>query len=524
MADLPAVDVSPLGEAFPLRKNERTSPEQVLWLRAFFGHEDAQDWTQKERLAFTRALRVDSRFSNLSAQQIKYQWDKFAGEHILRKEIGSSYYHASVKMANQEFLSSSFLLEVVEKWRSYFDGNPNPEWNLPTIIYEFMKRNKVALSQDKNGFQITAFTMEDDDKLQSLIAFASGMITCYAGIWADFAVMSANPSVKVTSQPGLILADLELELTLKRKEFASNPEKGGPLDAMLSSTFIGPLVKLSRNEQYKRMNEQPPDYINSPWIQPGANPMELTLILFVSLENAIYSMYSTYLPLMREDMLEGKPKLQSRQVFYFIASSAFHASIGLLDFFKPEEKRKREMLLATLSLKYEVALSEGLPAGLCESRSKQNLLCVSSSLFNVVYDMEVKVLTPLLQDHRLLSLLKSRLPCYLERQLAMHSYPLLFMNVFEKSLGYAETDEEAYDDIFHLHPKGYLPLQLANKFYRYYVGSSFNDFTSHKMRFLLLDKDPFKNLSFRVAVLTQIIKKQKRKLLKASKKTTHNKK
>jgi hypothetical protein len=305
MATQAAVDVPLVGGLPPQRKNERTSPDQVLWLRAFFEHEDAQDWTQSERLGFTRALRLQHRFSNLSAQQIKYQWDKFVGEHILRKEVGSSYYHATVRMLRPEFVGSSFLLEAIEKWRIWFDGNPNPEWNLPTNVHEFMMRNKAALLQDKLGIPITAFTMEDDDKLQSLIPFVIGLLTCYAGIWAEFAVISADPSVKVSSQPGLILADLELELTQKRKEFASDPQQDGPYYAMLSTTFLGPLLELPLAVLFKRLGEQPLDYINSPWMQPGAHPMELSLILFVSFENAIYLMYNDYLPLMREDMLEG---------------------------------------------------------------------------------------------------------------------------------------------------------------------------------------------------------------------------
>ena len=89
---------------------------------------------------------------------------------------------------------------------------------------------------------------------------------------------------------------------------------------------------------------------------------------------------------------------------------------------------------------------------------------------------------------------------YLERQIAVADFPERYKKIFEEALDMREDDGEEEE--------GYLPRLLAGRFYRFYIGSSFNDFIKHKARVLRHDRDPTRNVAFRVKTLSkQLLKK-----------------
>jgi hypothetical protein len=164
--------------------------------------------------------------------------------------------------------------------------------------------------------------------------------------------------------------------------------------------------------------------------------------------------------------------------------------------------------------------------------------------------MEMKVLTPLLSSNRLLATLGNSLTLYLERELSAFLFPSLFTNFFEAALlrnptpttgsvcsGLVHNDDDDDDDSDDDEDDDdddddseqnkassrktavkKLARRLGNKFYRYYVGSSFNDFVKHKFRTLGMDKDSTRNVAFRIGLLSAQIEKLKQKKAKEKKK------
>jgi hypothetical protein len=95
--------------------------------------------------------------------------------------------------------------------------------------------------------------------------------------------------------------------------------------------------------------------------------------------------------------------------------------------------------------------------------------------------MEKEVLIPLIQFTRILSCLGNRLCLYIERELQVKEFPEQFTAVFEVALGLYSVDDAITDMRIEkmIVTNNYLPRILSEKFYRYYIGSVFNDFMKH---------------------------------------------
>lgn len=81
----------------------------------------------------------------------------------------------------------------------------------------------------------------------------------------------------------------------------------------------------------------------------------------------------------------------------------------------------------------------------------------------------------------------------------------LQLYVFEVALGlYKSSDLLTDERIAHMYSvRDYPPLVMAEKFYRYYVGDSFNDFIKAIARELKVDRDFKRNIAFRTAQLSK---------------------
>ena len=139
-------------------------------------------------------------------------------------------------------------------------------------------------------------------------------------------------------------------------------------------------------------------------------------------------------------------------------------------------------------------------------RQHRCLLFPRKPLFELVLDMEREVLMKLLQNNsRIMAVMGNKMSVYLERELAKREYPERFTAVFEVALGlYKSTDLLTDERIAHMYSvSDYPPLVMAEKFYRYYVGASFNDFIKAIARELKVDRDFKRNVAFRTAQLSK---------------------
>lgn len=198
-----------------------------------------------------------------------------------------------------------------------------------------------------------------------------------------------------------------------------------------------------------------------------------------------------------------EPTQQMKNIIYYVTGAALFATLRFCDAMPAGEERKRRLLT---KLSYEggeaEAKREDMPCRLISTRQKRTLLFPSKALFELTLEMEKDILIPLLSHDRILACLGNSMAGYLERQIAIADFPWRFMNIFEKALGMKESEDQEEED-------EYLPRMLASRFYRYYIGSSFNDLISHKARVLRHDRDQTRNIAFRIKVLSKHLMKKK---------------
>jgi uncharacterized small protein (DUF1192 family) len=130
----------------------------------------------------------------------------------------------------------------------------------------------------------------------------------------------------------------------------------------------------------------------------------------------------------------------------------------------------------------------------------------SRALYELVLVMEKEVLMVLLvKNSRIMAVLGNRLSLYVERELAKREFPEQFAALFEVALGIHQASDHLTDErIAHMYEvTDYPPLVMAEKFYRYYVGATFNDFIKAIARDLKIDRDFKRNVAFRCAQLSK---------------------
>ena len=166
------------------------------------------------------------------------QWNKYQSEFVLRRQVGVSYYNASVAMASMRNVAE-MIFEILKCWRELFSGCDFPQLNIPTKIFEFMYRCGRAEAAQAEDKSIDRVLLPDDaDRLHSLIIYVRGIFTIYANLWAKFSSMErSSTSHKVSTRPDLIVADLELDLLSQRTKWSSRPEFNGPQHRFFHDTW-----------------------------------------------------------------------------------------------------------------------------------------------------------------------------------------------------------------------------------------------------------------------------------------------
>ena len=200
---------------------------------------------------------------------------------------------------------------------------------------------------------------------------------------------------------------------------------------------------------------------------------------------------------------------QCCQTIYFVIGAALHNTrelnlyyLGTGDYLAAQ--LRNDLLRNSLTYSScEEALADNMPCRLVQIRERATLLYVRKQLFELSLEMEEHVFIPLLESGKILACLGNRLSAYLECQLVVKLHPERIAVIFEVALGMASPSEPLTDRRMSklLDDDAYLPVILAQKLYRYYIGSCFNDFVKHKVRALKHDKDFGRKLAFRNSLL-----------------------
>jgi len=231
--------------------------------------------------------------------------------------------------------------------------------------------------------------------------------------------------------------------------------------------------------------------------------------------------------------IQGSPSITegSLNIIYFIVGAAVESTFALAEEYLSnapgyDEKMKADLMEKLYSgLVYEngaeEAKSNDLPYKLVEKRSRKNLLYPVLAIFNIFLSMEQQVLGPLLMNSRFLACLGNFFPVYVERELQARGFPEALIAEIEIALDFTPNDTHDGDEI------NYFPRILAEKMFRYYCGSTLNDFVRHIGRALKHDQDFQKSVSFRQLLLTKKLEKQltcEKDKAKAKKKSEKKKK
>jgi len=211
-----------------------------------------------------------------------------------------------------------------------------------------------------------------------------------------------------------------------------------------------------------------------------------------------------------------EPTKQLTQIIYYITGAALHSALSLCKCEKKLTINDFEMAKNKLAYSggYEEAKKNDCPADLVNQRSNKNLLFPVSELYDICLDMEKNILIPLLEKTDLLANLGNLMCIYLEREVQYMQYPESFTSVFEVALGlYPDFNTELTDErVESMHCDDYLPRILAEKFYRYYLGSCFNDFMKHKVRLMKCDLEFDNSVAFRISLISKFLKEKFTKL------------
>jgi hypothetical protein len=208
---------------------------------------------------------------------------------------------------------------------------------------------------------------------------------------------------------------------------------------------------------------------------------------------------------------------QVMQTVYFIIGSALYSTLELM-LYRGEQSndlaaaRLRDKLLReklTYADGAKGAKADNLPYRLVELRTKLNLLYCRTQLYDIALEMEKTVLIPLLEEGKLFACLGNRMSAYLECELSSREFPERIAAIFEVALGLVKPETELTEERLRFLAENldYAPVIMAQKLYRYYVGSAFNDFMRHKTRVMKLDRDFKRNIAFRTANLTRKVVK-----------------
>ena len=157
----------------------RTSEGQAQALRALFIVEDAQDWPSKVRSMWFKDILKSPAFNNLGLGNIKYQWNKFHGEFLIRRHIGAAFYSAS-KTMSEYFHVKEMIFSILAREAVTWSALPYPEFVIPTeyrllmdkcVKYEASRAKAKGIRLDESVY----FAVSDFDKIHSLIVFVRGL-------------------------------------------------------------------------------------------------------------------------------------------------------------------------------------------------------------------------------------------------------------------------------------------------------------------------------------------------------------
>ena len=190
----------------------KTTAGQAMALRALFLREDAQDWTSPIRSQWFKDLIKEPAFNNLGLNHIRYQWNKYHGEFLIRRQVGAAFGRASKEMAERHNVTE-MIFEILASERLMWSAVPYPEFTIPTDMLSLMDKCvlcEAALGQGQ--FPDSILDESDINKITSLVSFVQGLFYTYGDVWDVYANMELNPTVAVSTRPDLAVSDLELNL------------------------------------------------------------------------------------------------------------------------------------------------------------------------------------------------------------------------------------------------------------------------------------------------------------------------
>jgi hypothetical protein len=287
----------------PRPERVTTSDTQKAVLREVFNHYRAECWDSKKRKKELNILLSFTSLNNLSINHLRYQWRKFYCEFIVRRQVGSAYYRASLKLSSTEEVCN-IIYDIVSIWLTSFGQGSNVTYNIPDKIYKFMQHCVIMGHAEATRAQsIPRDTLTADDRaaLDTLIPFVVNVFSKYGEMWNTFSSMEVeHPSDIISGQPHLVIADMELKILKMQQHWSSEPDDTSPIFDFIQNTKIGEwLQMLSDEELYPTDRPAAPDYIGiATYARPG-NREDLKNTMFASLIDATYQVYEQRLILIQ---------------------------------------------------------------------------------------------------------------------------------------------------------------------------------------------------------------------------------
>ena len=526
----------------------RTNQVQKDALRFSFIECEAHKWTDQLRDAAFKQYLDQEMFINLKISHIRYQWFNFKAETLFRLGLGQRFEWATNEM-NDVVIDK--ILGVLSQWRLKFCASGVDEIEeligpIPDKLNGFLLIcSKVWLERGvRPDFELDVSTFEG---VYSFAKFIIGhLLPMFANLWREFSAIEIKPKAPFTNRPDLAIAALELLLNLCMKELTETNTQ--MVACFYQETFAICVDEVDGPNLYAKgsLNDAEwgvgTDYIRQAMV---GNKHELKNTLFVSFCEAVFQWYTDSLPLIaakmespedsmstnstyeeRDDVLNmgaigsvevtGKEmhelhnsedlNVQHQQIVYYIAGAAFHKILDTFPHGGDTKEAKlaleyRRALLSSLTIDEDRVDKTDLPTGLVKMRMRTQLHYVCRELYDITIRFEESIIKPLLTNSRQLAMLGNSYGQYVQSIIGGSGFEQEFAGLFCSAMlskygDVLQPDKDVLDKVESL------AHGLACRYIKYYVSTSFNDFTAIKFRELGHDMEIDRALNHRTKVLT----------------------
>ena len=513
-----------------VRQSHHIQNPEVIALRAHFVSVSAQFWAEGTVSNEIRRICMMDRFLNVVNEgQVRRQYSRYKIECHIRLNIGVELRDCSLSMCSFEnkFINKHIESILAMTFRP-FDASSSFSQLLPVELHDFFFRVRETVLSKINNSTGKFYLKEDCGRIISFIEFIKhDLIPIYSKVWDLFADITYNPTTGALlgEDPTQLLSDIEAEIKQIRSQFLTH-DKFEILKKFKQNTYINEAICSVRNVTVL----YPPERFNQPIgfyppyvrhvlsLQYPNNTDELVRVIFDAFEQSVWEFYVENITLYKLYLfpsvtnksdpsaeLSHEISTQLSEILYYVGGCAYHAMISLetvKDWNIALNGQVYSVLSSGLLLTKDAAIQSELPCHRVFTKEKVNLCYINRNLFDLLIQLDNKVLNPILSDEGLLAAYGNELFGVIVDNLE-DNFKSKFVELIEDSLGMNKNDNIHKDSTVTVQQ---IVQQMYNKFVDYYCNVMVKEFCKRVMNDLKLKECLERNVKFRLGVLTKCIK------------------